>query len=85
MRKKKTKLADLLLENLTPEKPYEEFLWGQDRGKDEEDLDSEIDLYNDFYDFVHVGDGHAVPKSKVAQLINLRDAGTYTDVLQVPS
>jgi len=85
MRKKKIKLADLLLENPTPEKPYEEFLWGQDRGKDEEDLDSEIDLYNDFYDFVHVGDGHAVPKNKVTQLINLRDTGTYTDVLQVPS
>jgi hypothetical protein len=38
MRKKKIKLADLLLENPTSEKPYEEFLWGQDRGKDEEDL-----------------------------------------------
>jgi len=78
-------LADLLFEEPTPEKPYEEFLWGEDRAKGEEDLDSEIDLYNYFNDFVHLGDLYAMPKEKVAELIRLRDANTYTDVLEVPA
>jgi len=77
-------LADLLFEEPTPEKPYEEFLWGEDREKGEADLDSEIDLYNYFNDFVHLGDVHAMPKASVAELIRLRDANTYTDVLEVP-
>ena len=73
-----------LFEEPTPDKPYEDFLWGEKRGKGEEDLDDEIDLYNDFYGVIHGAGMDEISKDTVDRLVRLRDAGTYTDVLEVP-